>query len=183
MQAGRSQSFWNSERSLCDVGVGIPELGAVVPPAGKAHGSCFDAARYSHKYTFSSLTDYDFKALACWHPQPLCQSYSSEEQETIAIYIPCQELHTKQTSALGLHYLFGPVPIKFERVLNQVEKKCFVKLQPSQLTALQSAMQNKASIKGFQLHAGAKQAAFNHSGCGLLEGSVLRIRWYISACK
>lgn len=79
-----------------------------------------------------------------------CQSYSLEEQETIPIHSSPREPRTKQTSVLGLGYLSGSIPIKFKQVSNRVEKNASGKLQPSQLTALQSAMQNKASIKGLQ---------------------------------
>lgn len=74
--------------------------------------SCFDATHYSHKYMFSSWTD--FKYLAFSLKYPLCQSYSLEEQETITPSIPRWELHTKGTSALGFHYFFGSSPIRFK---------------------------------------------------------------------
>lgn len=37
-------------------------------------------------------------------------------------------------------------------------------------------MQNKASIEGFQLKPGAKQAALSHSACGLVDASALYIK-------
>jgi len=42
-------------------------------------------------------------------------------------------------------------------------------------------MQNKASIEGFQLHRGAKQAAFSRSARGPGDGSAFYIKWYMSA--
>lgn len=79
-----------------------------------------------------------------------CQSYSLEEQETIPIHSSRRDPRTKQTSALGLGSSSGSIPIKCKQVSNRVGKKRFGKLQPSQLTALQSAMQNKASSRGLQ---------------------------------
>lgn len=64
MQAKQSELF-NFDRSLCDLKAGISELRDIVTSTEKMSVSCFDATHYSHKYMFSSLTDYDFKDLAC----------------------------------------------------------------------------------------------------------------------
>lgn len=63
MQAKQFELF-NSDRSLCDLKAGISELRDIVTST-EMSVSCFDATHYSHKYMFSSLTDYDFKGLAC----------------------------------------------------------------------------------------------------------------------